>query len=116
MAVRLTYINCAQQNLDIYSLAGLYSAIAGLVLAGRLASGQPQAAAGYELDAIAAVVLGGASLAGGSGRALGTLVGALGLALLRNGPHLPTLSSFRQPVLVGAGPPLAVPSATLRPR
>src|SRR5690625_7539886 len=103
MAVRLTYINCAQQNLDIYSLAGLYSAIAGLVLAGRLASGQPQAAAGYDLDAIAAVVIGGASLAGGSGRAFGTFVGALVLAVIRHGPHPPHLSSLLPHVVIRAG-------------
>src|SRR5690625_7451848 len=96
MAVRLTYINCAQQNLDIYSLAGLYSAIAGLVLAGRLASGQPQAAAGYELDAIAAVVIDGARVARGSGRAFGTFVGALVPAVIRNGPRRPNATPLRQ--------------------
>src|SRR5690625_3065052 len=116
MAVRLTYINCAQQNLDIYSLAGLYSAIAGLVLAGRLASGQPQAAAGYELDAIAAVVIGGAGLAGGSGRAFGTFVGALVLAVIRNGLNLLNVSSFWQQVVIGAVIALAVLSDTLRRR
>src|SRR5690625_7148583 len=116
MAVRLTYINCAQQNLDIYSLAGLYSAIAGLVLAGRLASGQPQAAAGYELDAIAAVVIGGASLAGGSGRAFRTFGGALVLPVIPHGLNLLNLSSFRQQVVIGAVIALAGLRATPRRR
>lgn len=115
-AARLSGINVRRQQLVIYSLAGLYSAIAGLVLAGRLASGQPQAAAGYELDAIAAVVIGGASLAGGSGRAFGTFVGALVLAVIRNGLNLLNVSSFWQQVVIGAVIALAVLSDTLRRR
>lgn len=115
-AARLSGINVRHQQLVIYSLAGLYSAVAGLVLAGRLASGQPQAAAGYELDAIAAVVIGGASLAGGSGRAFGTFVGALVLAVIRNGLNLLNVSSFWQQVVIGAVIALAVLSDTLRKR
>ena len=110
-AARLSGINVDRQKLVIYSLAGLYSAIAGLVLAG-----QPQAAAGYELDAIAAVVIGGASLAGGSGRAFGTFVGALVLAVIRNGLNLLNVSSFWQQVVIGAVIALAVLSDTLRRR
>ena len=77
----------------IYALSGLFAAVAGLVLAGRLGSAGPQAAVGYELDAIAAVVIGGASLSGGVGRATGTLVGALVLAVLRNGLNLLQVSA-----------------------
>lgn len=113
-AARLSGINVTRQQLIIYGLAGVYSAIAGLVLAGRLASGQPQAASGYELDAIAAVVIGGASLAGGSGRAFGTFVGALVLAVIRNGLNLLNVSSFWQQVVIGAVIALAVLSDTLR--
>src|SRR5699024_2289510 len=77
----------AHPNHCLWSL-GLFAALAGLVMAGRLSSAQPQAGVGYELDAIAAVVIGGASLAGGQGRATGTLVGALLLAVIRNGLNL----------------------------
>jgi len=115
-AARLSGINVRRQQLIIYALSGLFAAIAGLVLAGRLASGQPQAAAGYELDAIAAVVIGGASLAGGSGRAFGTFIGALVLAVIRNGLNLLNVSSFWQQVVIGAVIALAVLTDTLRRR
>ncbi|WP_308199904.1 ABC transporter permease [Actinotalea sp. K2] len=115
-AARLSGINVRRQKLVIYGLASSFAAVAGLVLAGRLASGQPQAAAGYELDAIAAVVIGGASLAGGQGRAFGTLVGALVLAVIRNGLNLLNVSSFWQQVVIGAVIALAVLSDTLRRR
>lgn len=115
-AARLSGINVLRQKLVIYGLSSSFAAVAGLVLAGRLASGQPQAAAGYELDAIAAVVIGGASLAGGQGRAFGTLVGALVLAVIRNGLNLLNVSSFWQQVVIGAVIALAVLSDTLRRR
>ena len=115
-AARLSGINVRRQQLIIYALSGLFAAVAGLVLAGRLASGQPQAASGYELDAIAAVVIGGASLAGGSGRAFGTFIGALVLAVIRNGLNLLNVSSFWQQVVIGAVIALAVLTDTLRRR
>ena len=68
-AARLAGLPVKRTTAAVYALSGLFAAIAGLVLAGRLASAQPQAAAGYELDAIAAVVIGGASLSGGVGEA-----------------------------------------------
>ena len=77
-------------------------------MAGRLSSAQPQAGVGYELDAIAAVVIGGASLAGGQGRATGTLVGALLLAVIRNGLNLLNVSSFWQQIVIGLVIALAV--------
>ncbi|MGV8967504.1 MAG: ABC transporter permease [Cellulomonas sp.] len=115
-AARLSGINVRRQQLIIFALAGLFASIAGLVIAGRLVSGQPQAASGYELDAIAAVVIGGASLAGGSGRAFGTLVGALVLAVIRNGLNLLNVSSFWQQVVIGVVIALAVLTDTLRRR
>ncbi len=115
-AARLSGINVRRQQLIIYALSGVFAAVAGLVLAGRLVSGQPQAAAGYELDAIAAVVIGGASLAGGSGRAFGTFIGALVLAVIRNGLNLLNVSSFWQQVVIGAVIALAVLTDTLRRR
>ncbi len=115
-AARLSGINVRRQKLIIYALSGLFASIAGLVLAGRLVSGQPQAATGYELDAIAAVVIGGASLAGGSGRAFGTLIGALVLAVIRNGLNLLNVSSFWQLVVIGVVIALAVLTDTLRRR
>ena len=67
----------------------------------RLSSAQPQAGVGYELDAIAAVVIGGASLAGGRGGAWGTFVGAILLAVIRNGLNLLNVSSFWQQIVIG---------------
>ncbi|NED05016.1 transporter, partial [Streptomyces sp. SID6648] len=90
-----------RQKLAIYAFSGLFAAAAGIVLASRLSSAQPQAAQGYELDAIAAVVIGGASLAGGTGKASGTLIGALILAVLRNGLNLLSVSAFWQQVVIG---------------
>ncbi len=76
-AARLSGLRVKRQKLAIYAFSGLFAAAVGIVLASRLSSAQPQAAQGYELDAIAAVVIGGASLAGGTGQASGTLIGAL---------------------------------------
>nr|WP_240434718.1 substrate-binding domain-containing protein [Streptomyces sp. YIM 130001] len=115
-AARLSGLRVRRQKLVIYALSGLFAAVAGIVLASRLASAQPQAAQGYELDAIAAVVIGGASLAGGVGKASGTLVGALILAVLRNGLNLLSVSSFWQQVVIGAVIALAVLFDTLRRR
>jgi ribose transport system permease protein len=115
-AARLSGIKVTRQKLITYALAGGFAAVAGIVLASRLASAQPQAAAGYELDAIAAVVIGGASLSGGKGKALGTFVGALILAVLRNGLNLLSVSAFWQQVVIGVVIALAVLLDTLRRR
>lgn len=115
-AARLSGIRVRRQKLVIYGLSGAFAAVAGIVLASRLASAQPQAATGYELDAIAAVVIGGASLSGGVGKASGTLVGALILAVLRNGLNLLEVSIFWQQVVIGAVIALAVLLDTLRRR
>jgi ribose/xylose/arabinose/galactoside ABC-type transport system permease subunit len=115
-AARLSGINVRRQTLVVYGLAGVFAAVAGLLLAGRLASAQPQMASGYELDAIAAVVIGGASLSGGSGRASGTLIGALILAVIRNGLNLLAVSSFWQQVVIGIVIALAVLVDSIRRR
>ncbi|MEW2353905.1 substrate-binding domain-containing protein [Spirillospora sp. NPDC029432] len=115
-AARLSGIRVPRQKLVTYALSGAFAAVAGIVLAGRLASAQPQAASGYELDAIAAVVIGGASLSGGKGRAFGTLVGALILAVLRNGLNLLSVSAFWQQVVIGVVIALAVLLDTVRRR
>jgi ribose transport system permease protein len=115
-AARLSGIRVKRQKLIIYALAGTFAAVAGIVLASRLSSAQPQAAYGYELDAIAAVVIGGASLSGGVGKASGTLIGALILAVLRNGLNLLSVSAFWQQVVIGVVIALAVLLDTLRRR
>jgi ribose transport system permease protein len=113
-AARLSGLRVQRQKLAIYALSGLFAAAAGIVLAARLSSAQPQAANGYELDAIAAVVIGGASLAGGTGKASGTLIGALILAVLRNGLNLLSVSAFWQQVVIGVVIALAVLLDTVR--
>lgn len=85
----------------IYSLAGMLAALAGAILTSRLNSAQSTAGTSYEMDAIAAVVLGGTSLSGGKGRIFGTLVGALIIGTLNNGLNLLGVSSFYQQVVKG---------------
>ncbi|GAA5165592.1 ABC transporter permease [Ornithinimicrobium tianjinense] len=113
-AARLSGLAVKKLTAAVFALSGLYAGIAGMVLAGRLSSAQPQAAVGYELDAIAAVVIGGASLSGGQGRATGTLIGALVLAVIRNGLNLLNVSSFWQQVVIGLVIALAVGIDVLR--
>lgn len=84
-----------------YALTGLLSAVAGAIITARLNSAQPTAGMGYELDAIAAVVLGGTSLSGGKGHIVGTLIGALIIGTLNNGLNILDVSSFYQQVVKG---------------
>lgn len=88
-------------KITAYAITGLLCALAGAVLTSRLNSAQPTAGTGYELDAIAAVVLGGTSLAGGKGRIAGTLIGALIIGTLNNGLNILNVSSFYQQVVKG---------------
>ncbi|WP_282942670.1 ribose ABC transporter permease RbsC [Paenibacillus sp. RC67] len=94
-------IKVSRVKIMIYSLAGMLSALAGAILTSRLNSAQPTAGTSYELDAIAAVVLGGTSLSGGRGRIVGTLIGALIIGTLNNGLNLLGVSSFYQMVVKG---------------
>ena len=100
----------------VYVVAGALSGIAGVVFAARLDSSQPSAGLGYELDAIAAVVIGGASLSGGIGGIGGTLVGVLIIGVLHNGLNLVGVSPFIQQIIVGAVIAIAVAFDSLRRR
>lgn len=100
-AAVISGIKVPRVKVMIYSLAGLLSALAGAILTSRLNSAQPTAGTSYELDAIAAVVLGGTSLSGGRGRIFGTLIGALIIGTLNNGLNLLGVSSFYQMVVKG---------------
>ena len=100
-AARLSGLPVKRILVVVYALSGVFAALGGLVMTGRLSSAQPQAGVGYELDAIAAVVIGGASLAGGSGKASGTLIGAILLAVIRNGLNILNVSSFWQQIVIG---------------
>jgi ribose transport system permease protein len=77
-------------------MSGFFAALAGIIITARLSSAQPTAGQGYELDAIAAVVLGGTSLAGGLGSIMGTVVGALIIGILNNALNLMNVSSYYQ--------------------
>ncbi|MED4354309.1 ribose ABC transporter permease [Schinkia azotoformans] len=104
----LSGIKVDQVKIWVYSITGLLSALAGIILTSRLNSAQPTAGTAYELDAIAAVVLGGTSLSGGRGWIFGTLVGALIIGVLNNGLNLLDVSSFYQQVVKGGVILLAV--------
>lgn len=85
----------------VYALSGLITAFAGVVLSSRMYSGQPTAGQGFELDAVAACVLGGISMSGGAGRLAGTLLGAMIIGVLNNGLNLLNINSFWQLVVKG---------------
>ncbi|MEC7941450.1 MAG: ribose ABC transporter permease [Pseudomonadota bacterium] len=95
-ATRLSGIDVDKVKIGVYAICGLLAAVAGIIVASRLSSAQPTAGMGYELDAIAAVVLGGTSLAGGRGRIMGTLIGALIIGFLNNALNLLDVSSYYQ--------------------
>lgn len=100
-ASRLAGIPVERRLNTVYALSGLLAAVAAIVVAGRMNSGFPLAGQGAELDAIAAVIIGGGSFFGGAGSVTGTLIGALIMAVLRNGLNLLNVSSYWQLVVVG---------------
>ncbi|PAD17165.1 ribose ABC transporter permease [Shouchella clausii] len=104
----LSGIKVDRIKIYVYSLTGFLAAIAGVILTSRLNSAQPTAGTMYELDAIAAVVLGGTSLTGGKGWIVGTLIGALIIGVLNNGLNLLGVSSFFQQMVKGSVILLAV--------
>jgi ribose transport system permease protein len=100
----------------VYSICGLLTGLAGMIEASRLMTGQPTAGQGYELQAIAAVVIGGGSLRGGEGSVVGTLIGALIMGLLSNGSDLLGISPYLQQAIIGSIIILAVTVDELRKR
>ena len=100
-ATLLSGINISKYIIIIYTISGLTAAMAGLTEMSRIGSGQPAGGTGYELDSIAAVVLGGTSLLGGEGTIVGTLIGALIIASLRNGLNIMNIYAFWQQVAIG---------------
>ena len=115
-AVRLSGVNTDAWKMAIYALAGGICGIAGILIASRLNSAQPALGQGYELEAIAAVVIGGTSLSGGRGTILGTLIGALIMAVLTNGLRVMSVAQEWQTVVTGAIIILAVYADMLRRR
>lgn len=100
-AAKLSGINVTKYKMTAYVISGLACALGAVVMVGRLGAAEPTAATGYELDAIAASAIGGASLAGGKGSVIGTVLGALILAVLKNGMTLLNVQSYYQQIATG---------------
>ena len=115
-AARLCGVRVRIHKALIYSLAGLFFGLSGLMQLSRLTQGDPSIAIGLELDIIAAVVIGGASLNGGTGSISGSMIGALIMAVLRNGSSQMGLPTYMQEVLIGCIIILAVGLDKLRQR
>lgn len=101
-AALISGLNVGRIKIGVYTIAGLLSGLAGLVLSSRIGSGQPGLAVGIELDAIAAAVIGGTSLSGGIGTIWGTIVGALIIGVLNNGLDLLNVSAYWQTIVKGS--------------
>lgn len=98
---RLSSVPTNKIKTSVYVISGIMSALAGVILTSRLSSSQPTAGTGFELDAIAAVVIGGTSLAGGRGRIFGTLIGVLIIGVINNGLNVMGVSAFYQQFIKG---------------
>ncbi len=115
-ATRLSGVNVDAWKTAIYALGGTFSGLAGVIMAARLNSAQPALGAGYELDAIAAAVIGGTSLSGGEGTILGTIIGAFVISVLTNGLRILSVPQEWQMVVTGAIVILAVYADIIRRR
>ncbi|CAM3533239.1 MULTISPECIES: ABC transporter permease [Paenibacillus] len=115
-ATRLSGVNVGYWKIVIYTLTGAFTGLAGVMMASRLNSANPALGAGYELEAIAAVVLGGTSLSGGKGTIMGTVIGALIMSVLTNGLRILSVPQEWQTVVVGFVIILAVYADMLRRR
>lgn len=113
---RLAGINVKLMTVGVYLVSGLLAGLAGIVLAMRLDAVQPTAGFTYELDTIAAVVIGGTSLSGGQGGIVGTIIGVLIIGVLRNGLNLLGVSPFTQAVVIGVVIALAVAAEAFKKR
>ena len=115
-ATRLSGVNVDKWKIAVYTLAGGFAGLGGVLIASRLNSAQPALGAGYELDAIAAVVIGGTSLSGGEGTILGTIIGAFVISVLTNGLRILSVPQEWQIVVTGGIVILAVYMDILRRR
>ena len=101
-AARLVGINIPTIKIMVYSFTGLLAALSGILLTSRLEAAMPEAGGGYELDVIAAVVMGGTSLSGGKASLVGTAIGAILMAVVRNGLNLLNVNTFWHQVVIGS--------------
>jgi ribose transport system permease protein len=115
-ATRLSGVNVDAWKIGVYTLCGMFAGLAGVVIAARLNSAQPALGSGYELDAIAATVIGGTSLSGGEGTILGTVIGAFIISTLTNGLRIMSVPQEWQMVITGCIVVLAVYADILRRR
>jgi len=115
-AAKLSGIKVERTLIRAYVLSGICASIAAIILIGRLNSASPTSGKSYEMDAIAAAVIGGTSMSGGEGRIMGTLIGALFIAVLRNGLNLLKVSSYATEIFIGLLIVAAVLVDTLRQR
>ena len=101
-AARLSGINTKKLEISVYTLGGLFTGIASILLLARLSYAAPTSGIGYEMDAIGSCVIGGISLSGGQGKMFNTLIGALILTIIKNGLQMLDISSYYQTIVTGA--------------